>query len=79
MGHQMDKKLYRCRTETSVTCRNPEFGRRMGRGQLVDLAEVVSKNKAGEDVVLGDLVRRDCFEDMELPTKTPPPKKRGNK
>ncbi len=74
----MDKKLHLCIAETSVTCRDPEFGRVMGPGQYVDLAEPIGTNKAGKEVILGDLVRPGCFEDMTEPKKTPV-KKRGNK
>ncbi|KKK68087.1 hypothetical protein LCGC14_2947580 [marine sediment metagenome] len=75
----MDKKLHLCIAETSVTCRDPEFGRVMGPGQFVDLAEPIGTNKAGKEVILGDLVRHDCFETMAPPAPTPTPKKRGNK
>lgn len=58
-------KLHRCRTETSVACDDPEYGRRMGAGQFVDLSEKVGKNKKGAAVTLGELVRADCFEELE--------------
>ena len=79
MGRQMDKELHRCKVITSITCDDPEYGRVMGIGQAVDLAESIGVNSKGKPVILGDLVRPGCFEKITQAKKDPSPKKRGNK
>ncbi len=75
----MDKELQRCKAETAIASTDPEYGRRIGIGQLVDLSEEIGVNSKGRPVILGDLVRPGCFEKMTTAKKEPASKKRGNK
>lgn len=52
------KKWRRCKVEASVVSVELEYSKSLGPGQLVDLSEPVN-----DEVVLGDLVSADWFED----------------
>ena len=49
--------LYLCVAENSVCVKSLEFGRRFGRGQIVDLDEKIGKGSS-----LRDHVRQNCFK-----------------
>ena len=49
--------LYLCVAENSVCVKSLEFGRRFGRGQIVDLDEKIGKGSG-----LRDHVRQNCFK-----------------
>lgn len=59
------KKIYRCRVETSVLSDDLEYSRAFGKGQLVDLGEILGKDEKGKAIKLGELVRADCFEEID--------------
>ena len=60
-------------------CTDPEYGRRMGEGQIVDLAEEIGVNSKGRPVILGELMRPGCFVKMTMAKKEPGPKRRAVK
>jgi len=49
--------LYLCVAENSACVKSLEFGRRFGRGQIVDLDETIGKGSR-----LRDHVRQNCFK-----------------